>query len=197
MTFSVFGTKPSDAIYLPDAPYSIRNDCSLGRWKVGDDDYRTNQLEMSIIRVSKFFGSLGKATNIPWLQIWFIPVPGCKNFPQNTVCVTYLKTRSVSHFSQRVTELMESGEPALGIFVGSFEKHSNDAGTYYSVKWGWRERQGQEEADQLQMIEDFLAEQPPLIDLNGTRDMICVDGWRATDIVALIEARTQPLLTGG
>ena len=122
----------------------------MGQWAVGDDDYRGSQLEMSIIKVSQFFGNLGKAKNTQWIQIFFVPVPNCDSLPKGTVCVSYIKTRSASAFWQKVTEVMEFNEPAEGIFKASFEKHSGDMGTYYSLKWDWRERQTAEELEQLE-----------------------------------------------
>jgi hypothetical protein len=86
------------------------------------------------------------------LQVWFVAVPTCEILPKNTICLTYLKKRSIAQFSQKVTELMESGEPALGIFQGSFLKHSGDKGDYYSVVWDWREREAEEEIEQLEHI---------------------------------------------
>ena len=152
---TVFGTRPKDAIFLPTTPFAVRNDCATGQWKVGDDDMRGKTISISIIKAAQFFGSLGKTKNAHWMQIWFVPAPDCKSLPQNTVCVTYLKSRSISTFSQKVTELMESGEPALGIFIGSFEKHSNEYGTYFSVTWDWQERKTDAEKKQLEQI--FIA----------------------------------------
>ncbi len=74
----------------------------------------------SSIKVSQFFGTLGKTANSFWLQLWFVPAPGCADLPKNTVCLTYLKKRSIAQFSQKVTQLMESGEPALGIYLQRF-----------------------------------------------------------------------------
>ncbi|MCZ8225923.1 MULTISPECIES: hypothetical protein [unclassified Microcystis] len=56
-------------------------------------------------------------------------------------------------------------EPALGIFQGSFLKHSGEKGDYYSVAWDWREREVDEEIEQLEQIVDFLAANPKLVDL--------------------------------
>lgn len=190
---TIFGTMPKDSIFLPQTPYSVRNDCQKGLWKVGDDDHRGNSIEISIIKVSQMFGSLGKTTNTQWLQVWFVPAPGEKNLPSNTVCVTYMKTRSVAQFSQKVTELMASGEPGLGVFTASFEKHSGDLGTYYSVQWDWRERNNDEEKEQLNAIASFLQSQPALIDMNTARNLVCIDGMPPDELMLLIEStKEQP-----
>ena len=184
----VFGSKPKNSIFLGTEPYALRNDCSVGQWKVGDDDFKGNQIQISIIKVSRYFGSLGKARDKFWLQIWFVPAPDERKLPSNTVCVTYLKTRSISRFSQKIIELMENGEPALGVFAGVFEKHSSELGTYYSVGWGWRERKSEEEFRQLDQIEAFLSGRPSLIDYVGTRDMISLDGLSEGEIQLLIQS---------
>lgn len=194
MNFEVFGTRPKNSIWLGDQPYAVRNDCQAGQWKVGDDDFRGKEIEVSIIKVARLFGSLGKAQNTFWLQIWFVPAPTCIALPENTVCVTYLKTRSLSQFSQKITELLANGEPAKGIFKGSFQKHSSDLGNYYSVVWDWRDRQTQEEEDQLEQIAVFLQSQPTLIDLAATKSLISTDGLSPAEMSQLIQsAATQHL----
>jgi hypothetical protein len=107
------------------------------------------------------------------MQIFFILAPSCKILPKDTVCVSYIKTRSLSQFTQKITQLMESGEPAEGIFQISFLSHQNGKGDpYKSVKFDWRPRKSAEEKKQLDMIANFVQTQPPLGDSNGTREMI-------------------------
>lgn len=183
----VFGTKPPGAIWLGDQPYAVRNDCQAGQWKVGDDDFRGKSLEISIIKIARFFGNLGKTQNRFWMQIWFVPAPNCSSLPANTVCVTYLKTRSLSQFSAKIAELIGEQEPAEGIFIAGFQKHSNDLGNYYSVCWDWRERNSDQERDQLNAIANFLAIGPLLVDPVATRGMIEVDGLSAAEITQLIQ----------
>ena len=199
---TVFGTRPQDAIFLPQIPYAVRNDCQCGQFKIGDEDFRGNSIDISIIKASQFFGTLGKTANAQWLQLWFIPAPGCDNLPSNTVCVTYLKSRSISQFSQKITELMASGEPALGIFTASFEKHSSDVGTYYSVVWGWRERKSEEEKKQLEAIASFMQSEPVLFDSNTSDRLVCIDGMSQDELqmlarVAREEEQREPEPAGG
>ncbi len=61
--FKVFGTRPQNAIFLPQVPFNLRNDGKVGQWKVGEDDYRGKEIEISIIKVAQLFGNLGKTTN--------------------------------------------------------------------------------------------------------------------------------------
>ncbi len=62
---------PKITIFLPTTPFAVRNDYSVGNWKVGDDDFRGNTIEISIIKVSQYFGSLGKTKDAQWLQVFF------------------------------------------------------------------------------------------------------------------------------
>lgn len=186
MTLKVFGVKPVDSIFLPQMPFAVRNDCMIGQWKVGDADFRGNSLDISIIKVSPFFGSLGKTKNAQWLQIWFIPAPSEEKLPSSTVCITYIKSRSISQFSQKITELMASGEPALGIFTASFEKHAGDMGTYYSLRWDWRNRGNDAENAQIEQIATFMQTAPNLFDMNNAANLICIDGMSNEEIQTLI-----------
>ena len=190
--FKVFGTRPQNAIFLPQVPFNLRNDGKVGQWKTGEDDYRGKEIEISIIKVAQLFGNLGKTTNGFFLQLWFVAAPDCEVLPSNTVCLTYLKTRSIAQFSQKVTELMEAGEPALGIFKGSFIKHSGDKGDYYSVVWDWRERETEAEIEQLAQISEFMATNPKLVDLSV--NLIGLDGLPTEEIELIVSsAKAQEL----
>lgn len=188
MTLTVFGRKPKDAIFLGDQPFAVRNDCQVGQWKVGDDGFRGNRIEISIVKAAKFFGSLGKAKDTFWLQLFFILAPGCKELPRDTICVTYLKTRSLGAFNQKIIELMDNGEPAEGIFIGSFLKHTNDYGNYFSVAWNWRSRETEDEKKQLEQIIAFMESRPLLYDLSATKGLIPLEGLSEPEIQLLVES---------
>lgn len=201
MTFSVFGTKPQNSIYLGDIPYAVRWNCKDGGLFIGgyEDDFRRTKakdtVDISIIKASKYFGNLGKTENELWMQIFFVPGPSCTALPKNQVCVSYIKKQSIGNLMATVSEAMESGEPAAGIFTGSFLKQSGDKGVYYTIGFNWRQREKPEEKEQLQMIEAFMAGNPPLMDLTGTRDMICIDRLAGEEIQQLVEsARVQARL---
>jgi hypothetical protein len=124
--------------------------------------------------------------------VWFIGAPNCTIVPKNTVCLTYLKGRSIAQFSQKVTELMESQEPALGLFKGSFLKHSGEKGDYYSVIWDWRKRETEAEMAQLEHIADFMATNPKLVDL--AVNLVPMDGLTPDEIELLVSsAKAQDL----
>ncbi|AFY74765.1 hypothetical protein Syn7502_02828 [Synechococcus sp. PCC 7502] len=187
MSLQVFGTKPKDSIFLPQQPYSVRLNCQAGQIAISDDEYLGNSMEISIIGVKQMFGSLGKTRDTDWLQIFFIPAPSCKILPSNTVCVSYIKTRSLSQFNQKITQLMESGEPAEGIFIISFQSHQNGKGDpYKSVKFDWRPRKTAEEKKQLEEIIGFMQNNPILGDANGTREMLPVRRESEADRKALV-----------
>ncbi len=172
---NIFGTIDQEIINLFDPPYALRNDCQIGQWKVGEKGMIGDSLAISIIGVRNFYGKLGKGKPCDWLQLWFIAAPHETKIPQDVVCVTYIKTRSKSALGQTLIEVMQTQEPALGIFETSFEKHSNELGNYYSINWQWRERKP-EEMNQLNLIAEFLNTKPALIDTNLPDTMILIQG---------------------
>jgi len=178
--FSVFGTRTDNAICLPDIPYSVRINCKDGGLFIGGSEAqhrKTNpdqKIDIGIIKVSKFFGSLGQIKNVPWIQLFYIPAPNVapEILPKNTVCVSYIKKQSISNLFNKVQEAMNHGEQGMGIFTIGFNREVADKGPYYSVSFDWRERQSEEEKQQLELISDFvIACGNQLIDLEATRDL--------------------------
>ena len=168
----VFGKLMTEQINFFKPPYNVRNNCQVGQWAKTENDFIGNSLDIAIIGTNEFYGKLGKSTG-NWLQIWFVAAPSETKLPRNVVCCTYIKTRSLSSFGQTIIELMSNGEPATGIFTGSFQKHSNDYGNYASVKFDWRERTEDEKA-QLVLIANFLATKPILEDTGLPKTMVKV-----------------------
>jgi hypothetical protein len=193
-SFSVFGTRPDNAICLPDVPYSVRLNCKDGGLFVGGYEAqhrKTNpdqKIDISIIKVSKFFGTLGKTENVLWLQLFFVAAPGVESsiLPKNTVCCSYIKKQSIAHLFNKVQEVMEHGDPGMGIFTLGFNREVGENGVYYSVSFDWRERESEAEQQQLDLIAAFMSTYGnQLVDIDGIREMTCVDGWTAQDIQAL------------
>lgn len=195
--FTVFGTRPDNSICLPDIPYAVRLNCKDGGGGIfvggSDPEHRKSnpgdKVDINIIKVSKHFGSLGKAENILWIQIFFIPAPSVspEMLPKNTVCVSYLKKKSISNLFNCVQTAMNHGEPAEGLFTLGFQKEAGASGPYYSVSFDWRSRQTDEEKQQLELIKGFMAlNGDKLMDIEGTRAMVCVDGWSAEQLNNLI-----------
>jgi hypothetical protein len=176
LSVAIFGKKPMNAIFLPDRPYAVRFNCQAGQLALSEDEFLSKEAEISIIACKKWYGSLGKTKDAEWLQLFFIPAPSCQFLPRNTVCVSYIKTRSLSQFHQLITKLLAEDtntDPAEGIFKVSFLSHTNAEGQpYKSVKFDWRERKTEEEIAQLEQIAQFLAGKPTLQDLEGTKNMI-------------------------
>jgi len=165
-----------NAIFLPERPYAVRLNCQAGQFALSEDEFLGKEAEISIISAKHWYGSLGKTKDTEWLQLFFIPAPSCQFLPKNTVCVSYIKTRSLAQFHQLITKLLaeDTGtDPAEGIFQVSFLSHVNSEGQpYKSVRFEWRERKTPEEIAQLEMIAQFLATKPILQDLEGTKEMI-------------------------
>ncbi len=85
---------------------------------------------------------------------------------------------------------MEHGDPGLGIFTLGFNKEIGENGVYYTVSFDWRERESEAEKQQLDLIAAFMsAYKEQLIDIEGTRDLTCVDGWTAQQLQELTSQR--------
>ncbi|MEY4518558.1 MAG: hypothetical protein RLZZ499_1157 [Cyanobacteriota bacterium] len=198
--FSVFGTRPTDAICLPDIPYSVRLNCKDGGLFIGGFEAqhrKTNpdqKIDISIIKVSKFFGTLGKTENVLWLQLFFVAAPGVDSsiLPQNTVCCSYIKKQSIAHLFNKVQEVMEHGDPGMGIFTLGFNREMSELGIYYTVSFDWKERESEAEKEQLNLIAAFMsAYKEQLIDIEGIRDLTCIDGWTAQQLQSLTTQRQE------
>lgn len=187
---SIFGTMPTETIFNPFPPYALRNDCQIGQWKRGEDNFKGNSIEISLIKARKFYGELGKS-RAHWLQLWFVPAPKEEKLPRDTICVTYTKTRSLDSLSGQLIELMtQEQDPGTKIFTASFEKHTGAFGNYFSVKWEPRDR-AEDEKDQLEKIKEFIQSQPTLVDPSLPKTMICTDGMspeEMDDLEATIDA---------
>jgi len=194
---TVFGSKPDNSIYLPTQPYTVRLNCQSGQIALSETEFLGTEAEISIIKASTYFGSLGNTRNTTWLQLFYVPAPTCMILPANTVCVSYIKTRSLAAFHQLITKLIGSGtNPAEGIFKLSFVRHASGDRNYCSVRFDWKERQTEEEKQQLKMLETFMEGEPELIDLNGTRQMLCVDHLSSLLVQELVDAaKSHPDLT--
>jgi hypothetical protein len=194
-TFSVFGAKPSNALLVPEIPIAVRNNCQSGQWTIGDTDYGS-KCSMTILKFSKFFGSLGQTSHTLWGQLWFVAETG--ELPQGVVMVTYIKNRSLNDFNRLVASVQSRGvEPATGIFIPEFVKHSgqkpDDSGVvkpinYYSLKWSWNERKDWAVIDQAAAVLSDSSNQSRMIDLEGTKAMVCLDNLPAQQVASLMAA---------
>jgi len=194
--FSVFGSKPADALLVPEIPIAVRNNCQSGCWTIGDEEYG-NKCSMTIIKFSKFFGNLGMTKQTLWAQLWFIAESG--NLPHGTVMLTYIKSRSLNDFNRLVVSVQSRGiEPATGIFTPTFVKHSgqkpDENGTlrstnYYSLKWDWAERTDFSIISQASAVLTDEKTRSNLYDFEGTREMVCLDNYSREEIKALTDSK--------
>lgn len=201
----VFGTIKDNNIFLPSIPYQVRFNCKDGGIFIGGNEpsHRksnpNDKIEISIIKVAKFFGNLGETTNSVWMQLFFVASPNVKPeiLPQNTVCVAYIKKKSISNLNNTVTDIMSRKiEPATGIFLVSFNKEISKKGAYFSINFDWKERKTKTEKDQLNIIQEFWnVNHQNLMDLDGTRDMIDVSNLSAQEVNNLINQAKYSQLT--
>lgn len=199
--FSVFGAKPKDAVLLPNSAMNVRNNCQSGQWTVGDRDYGS-KCSMTILKYSRFFGSLGQTSDTLWGQLWFIAESG--ELPQGVVMVTYLKNRNLEAFNNLIAEVQSKGtEPALGIFTPEFVKQSgqkpDESGVvrpvnYYTLKWTWDKERTDVQYAILEQAAALLADPvnaSQLVDFQGTKAMWCIDNLSAEELAALVGGDKQ------
>ncbi len=87
---------------------------------------------------------------------------------------------------------MEHGDPGLGIFTLGFNREVGENGVYYTVSFDWKERETEAEKQQLNLIATFMsAYNEQLIDIEGIRDLTCVDGWTAQQLQGLTTQRQE------
>lgn len=195
---SVFGAKPKQALLVPEIPIAVRNNCQSGQWVIGDTDYGS-KVSMTILKFSKFFGNLGQTINTLWGQIWFVAESG--ELPQGVLMVTYIKGRSLNDFNRLIASVQSQGvEPATGIFLPEFVKHSGQKPdengvvkpiNYYSLKWRWQERTDWSIIHQAAAVLSDENNLSRMIDLEGTRKMVCLDNLSADETASLMVAHTN------
>jgi hypothetical protein len=185
---NIFGIKPKGSIFLPSQPYAVRLDCKNGQFSLGEDNPLGKTGEISVLKVSRWFGDMGMTIGAEWLQIFYIGAPGCEILPRDTVCCSYIKTRSLSQFQQVVTKLLANGQnPAKGIFSVSFVDHVSGQNRYKSVKFEYRDRT-ESEMDQLQAIGEFMTGNPRLVDVRP--GLQCLDSMSAEEVQFLLDGST-------
>lgn len=195
-SISVFGAKPADALLVPDMAINVRNDCQQGRWKIGDTT-QGDKCSMTILKFAKYFGDIGETKKAQWGQIWFVAESG--DLPKGIVMVTYIKSRGLENFSTLVASIQAQGiEPATGIFTPEFVAHSGQKPdmngvvkpiNYYSLKWSWKAREPHQ-YDLLQQAANVLTDQnlvSKLVDINGTRQLISIDGLSPERLARLLQ----------
>jgi hypothetical protein len=158
-------TEKHKGIFNPlGGAFSCRFNCQVGAVMVGDTSHRGNKLAFTLLGVERLFGSLGmQAKPIPWLRIYFIATPDNTTLPPNTVCCALLKTAGMANLEGLITEIIASGQGAADkVFELSFERKTSEVGNYYVPVTTIRDRSGEAEKKQLELIKQFMATQPRL-----------------------------------
>lgn len=186
----VFGTSNPGSIIFRSEGFKLRNNCKKGMWTDSEQNNLFDSLEFTIIQAKEYFGDLGQTENVEWMQLYLVPIPDTPKLPPNTVCVTYIKTRSLTSLENKLTYLDGDEsidyDPAIGIFTTKFARHNGDYGDYYSLQFDWRERKAGAETEQLEKIVNFVNNRPNLTDSLGTKDMICLHGLAPEEKYQLI-----------
>jgi hypothetical protein len=183
--FSVFGSKPANALLVPEIPIAVRNNCQIGKWMMGDTECGS-KCSMTILKFSKFFGNLGKTSQTLWGQLWFVAESG--ELPKGTVMVTYIKTQSLRDFNRLVISVQSRGiEPATGTFIPTFTKYNGEKGIYYALTWEWEEKNDLAVIQQAAAVLNDPQIRSNLYDLEGTRDMVCLDHSSKEEIKTLTQ----------
>ena len=189
ISLSVIGAMPKGEINCYAGGLPVRFNCQTGNITNSQQKALGNKLSINIIKLDRFFGDLGMSQDKEWIQMYFIPTRECDFLPQDTVCFSYIKTVS----SQRLKELMIQtaatigADPCEGIFDVEFIQEKGQYGSYYSIDFKWRERDKDDEFDQLIKIADFLNKMPRLEDFDGTKDMIRVSDLSEEEYRKLLE----------
>ena len=113
--------------------------------------------------------------------------------------VTYIKSRSLGDFNRLVASVQARGiEPAVGIFIPEFVEHSGQKPdengvvqpiNYYSLKWQWKERTDWSTIEQAAVVLGDENNLSRTIDLEGTRQMVCLDNLPPSEVASLMSAR--------
>lgn len=198
---SVFGPIPSEGeIFIPDTPFAIRNNCQIGQFTLGGSQQLGNKLSLRAIKFSRFFGDLGQTQNESWGQLWFVAEPGKSgDIPENILCLTYVKTKSLSEFNNLVVQIQARHiNPATGVFTCGFVKESRTIigsdgqimqGTYYSLGWSWTPAAEFKSAYTDSQLLAAIAKASSFHDLEGTASMVCLDRLSASERSAILVSR--------
>lgn len=161
------------------SPFKVRNDCQQGEWKLGDKDFIGNSLRMAIIGFKDYYGGFGIGKEEIWKQVFFIPAPNEKKLPKNTVCVTYVKTRSLDSFWNMMVRMIADQSILTSIVHAGFQQHKGASGTYYSVNWDSKPAESDEDKNFIKRVCDFIRTKPELMDLSLPPTMEKITGARS------------------
>lgn len=200
---SVFGSLPSEnEIFIPDAPFAIRNNCQIGQFTLGSSQQLGNKLSLRAVKFCRFFGDLGQSQGQLWGQLWFVAEPGKSgDIPADILCITYLKTKSLSELNGLVSQLFANKvNPDTGVFTCGFIKESKSIigldgqpmqANYYSLGWSWQSAQEFKSAYTNEQLAELKAKSSLFQDLEGTANMVCLDYLSPSERSQLVASRSQ------
>jgi hypothetical protein len=176
------------SIFTTEYPYQVRFNCKEGKLSIGTNNHLGDTAEFAILSAARWFGDMGMTIGTEWLQIFYVGAPNCHTLPKDTVCCSYLKTRSLAQFQRTLTKVMASGEnPAKGIFAASFADHVSGSGhDYKSVEFEYRDRT-EDEIDQLHALAEFMQGAPVLEDVRNQHSLQSLDGMSAMEVQWFID----------
>lgn len=149
-----------DSVMIPPAPFQVRLDCQIGALKMPDNTRLGDSAEIFLIQPPRYFwgylgsptNDKGEATHTDWVQIMYVPAPGCKaDLPARTVCVSYLKTQTKGSFDTVCMQAWGAKVANRAIYsLDKFEpQKTKDGKNYYFGKWSYRLPQSVEEVSLL------------------------------------------------
>jgi hypothetical protein len=150
-------------IIIPSPSYSIRNNCSLGRWMKSDGETEIGaELTFSLLHCENMYGDLGKAKSTYWLQVWGVSEQILEG---RVAFCTYVKGRSLNLLSTSILEavLNETNVGEL-LLKSTFQKQQNEYGVHYIVKF---EQLPIEKTDpNIKKIQSLMVKKPIFLDTN-------------------------------
>lgn len=150
-------------IIIPSPSYSVRNNCSLGRWMKSDGETEIGaELIFSLLHCESMYGDLGKPKSTHWLQVW-----GISNqiLAGRVAFCTYVKGRSLNLLSSSILEaVLEETKAGELLLKSTFQKQQNEYGVHYIIKF---EQLPIEKTDpNIKKIQDLMAKKPIFLDTN-------------------------------
>jgi hypothetical protein len=80
-------------------------------------------------------------------------------------------------------------EPATGTFIPTFTKYNGENGAYYGLTWEWEEKKDLSIIQQAATVLNDPQMRSNLFDLEGTKNMVCLDHSSKEEIKALTQNR--------
>lgn len=136
----------------------VRNDCKAGKWKLGDDNFLKGDLDMIILQVDRFRGSIADGPIHSWLRLWFLVAStSTVNLPKKVVCSTLIKTTSLENLTNLFMLNLDRGEPFViqPRFISKATTKNGQAVNYYILDFDSRNLT-EDEIDLMIEVDEFM-----------------------------------------